>query len=334
MPYPQLRYHPFGMLMPGRIYTSNTYRYGFNGKEKDDEAKGIAGSQQDYGFRIYDPRMAKFLSVDPLTSKYAMLTPYQFASNTPIACIDLDGLEAYVVYIDNYFGRSEPQISIIFDQNIKRAAGDYWLVYRNFDNSKILNSATVGAGSFEDAQNYFQRKIVYDYLGWSLIGKAKIIGGTIAEEESFLGEGIGGSVGLDATLIGVEKSSEGWQYKGVGQTDEWTFDLHAEAKLGSVQGKISQEFTDGLDPRKVTAEFGISHFKMGCGSDFSLTVEATVGNKTAVGLGWDAEVGIQWRWQGSVSYSANSEYYKPQCELPVFMEEKLESPDITKKFEQ
>jgi hypothetical protein len=34
------------------------------------------------------------LSVDPLSSKFAMLTPYQFASNTPIWAIDVDGLEA------------------------------------------------------------------------------------------------------------------------------------------------------------------------------------------------------------------------------------------------
>jgi hypothetical protein len=31
--------------------------------------------------------------VDPLTKDYAMLTPYQFASNMPIDGIDLDGLE-------------------------------------------------------------------------------------------------------------------------------------------------------------------------------------------------------------------------------------------------
>ena len=47
----------------------------------------------DYGFRIYNPRIAKFLSVDPLTRSYPMLTPYQFASNRPIDGIDLDGLE-------------------------------------------------------------------------------------------------------------------------------------------------------------------------------------------------------------------------------------------------
>jgi RHS repeat-associated protein len=69
------------------------YRYGFNGKENDNEVKG-SGNQQDYGMRIYDPRLGRFLSVDPLTKEYPELTPFQFASNTPIQAIDLDGLEA------------------------------------------------------------------------------------------------------------------------------------------------------------------------------------------------------------------------------------------------
>jgi len=82
--------------MPGRNYTLDgnpAYRYGFNGKENDNEVKGT-GNQQDYGMRIYDPRIAKFLSVDPITAQYPMLTPYQFASNRPIGAVDLDGLEA------------------------------------------------------------------------------------------------------------------------------------------------------------------------------------------------------------------------------------------------
>ena len=68
------------------------YRFAFNGKENDNEVKGI-GNQQDYGFRIYDTRIAKFLSVDPLTKDYPWYTPYQFAGNKPIQFIDLDGLE-------------------------------------------------------------------------------------------------------------------------------------------------------------------------------------------------------------------------------------------------
>ncbi len=79
--------------MPGRtLPTGGGYRYGFNGKEKDDEVKGN-DNQQDYGMRIYDPRVGRFLSVDPISRSYPMLTPYQFASNSPISGSDLDGLE-------------------------------------------------------------------------------------------------------------------------------------------------------------------------------------------------------------------------------------------------
>lgn len=79
--------------MPGRRFSEeNQYRYGFNGKENDNEVKGEA-NQQDYGMRIYDPRIGKFLSVDPLESNYPWFSPYHFAGNTPIQAIDLDGLE-------------------------------------------------------------------------------------------------------------------------------------------------------------------------------------------------------------------------------------------------
>jgi len=74
---------------------SSGYRYGFNGKEQDNEVSGD-GNQYDYGFRIYNPRLGRFLSVDPLTSSYPMITPYQFASNKPIVAVDLDGLESKI----------------------------------------------------------------------------------------------------------------------------------------------------------------------------------------------------------------------------------------------
>ena len=80
------------MSMPGRSFRggSSIYRYGFNGKEDD---KDISEGGQDYGMRIYDKRICKFLSLDPLQKKYPYLTPYQFASNRPIDGIDLDGAE-------------------------------------------------------------------------------------------------------------------------------------------------------------------------------------------------------------------------------------------------
>ncbi|RBL89109.1 RHS repeat-associated core domain-containing protein [Chitinophaga flava] len=99
----QQDYYAFGMLQPGRKYALKAYRYGFNGKEIDNETKG-EGNQLDYGMRIYDPRIGKFLSTDPIAHEYAGLTPYQFASNSPVSGIDLNGLEYYFAADGTYIG--------------------------------------------------------------------------------------------------------------------------------------------------------------------------------------------------------------------------------------
>ncbi len=85
-------YAPFGMILVGRSVNSTSYRYAYNGKEKDKEVYG-EGNIYDYGMRIYNPRIGRFLSQDPITYKYPDLSPYQYASNSPIALIDIDGLE-------------------------------------------------------------------------------------------------------------------------------------------------------------------------------------------------------------------------------------------------
>tara|TARA_B110000902_G_scaffold178608_1_gene202529 strand:+ start:5611 stop:7035 length:1425 start_codon:yes stop_codon:yes gene_type:complete len=88
-------YYPFGMQIAERSWSAGDgYRFAFNGKEMDNEVSG-SGNSYDYGFRIYNPRLGKFLSVDPLFKSYPWYTPYQFAGNRPIAAIDLDGLEEY-----------------------------------------------------------------------------------------------------------------------------------------------------------------------------------------------------------------------------------------------
>jgi RHS repeat-associated protein len=119
-------YFPYGMLMEERKSGSG-YRYGFNGKENDNDVKG-EGNQQDYGFRIYDPRLARFLSVDPLTQSYPMLTPYQYASNTPIQAIDLDGLEAAPACNGSYEGETYPSTRVVYGNKSKQEfkANFFW----------------------------------------------------------------------------------------------------------------------------------------------------------------------------------------------------------------
>jgi len=106
-------YGAFGMEMVGKNYSSNSYRYGFNGKEKDDEIKGSSGTSYDYGFRIYDPRLGRFLSVDPIARSFPWYTPYQYAGNKPIVAIDMDGLEDIWVH---YIQKDDGSFIKVFEQ--------------------------------------------------------------------------------------------------------------------------------------------------------------------------------------------------------------------------
>ena len=82
--------YSFGMIMPGRNYRDTSYRFGFNNKEKDNELYGT-GNEYNYGFRIYNPRLGRWLSPDILKEKYPNETPYLFALDNPIFLSDLDG---------------------------------------------------------------------------------------------------------------------------------------------------------------------------------------------------------------------------------------------------
>ncbi len=110
------------MQMPGRVFSSASYRYGFNGKENDNDVKGT-GNQQDYGMRIYDPRLGKFLSVDPLAKEYSWNSTYAFAENDVIRSIDLDGMEKLIVteHYDRFNNKTRTVFEGIRDIQTKEA---------------------------------------------------------------------------------------------------------------------------------------------------------------------------------------------------------------------
>ena len=97
-------------------------RYGFNGKEKDDEVTGSDGTDYDYGMRMYDARLGRFMSVDPLTKKYPTLSPYQFASNSPISGVDLDGLEYFYAANGTLLGQlgTSTEVRVIDESKISQ----------------------------------------------------------------------------------------------------------------------------------------------------------------------------------------------------------------------
>jgi len=138
------------MVLGGRSWSGGSeYRYGFNGKEQDSEVNGN-GNQYEYGLRIYNPRLARFLSVDALTKSYPYYTPYQFAGNKPVVAIDLDGLEEFIVtYI---YEDGELMIRKVEYINIKDRADDMpdGVLYKNQNDGEISSENYRGEGSTFD----------------------------------------------------------------------------------------------------------------------------------------------------------------------------------------
>ncbi|UZO80662.1 hypothetical protein NBT05_17185 [Aquimarina sp. ERC-38] len=85
-------YYPGGMLLPGRHGNSSDYRYGFQGQEMDDEIKG-EGNSVNFSLRMYDPRINRFMSSDPLFKSYPWNSTYAISENRLIEGIDLEGGE-------------------------------------------------------------------------------------------------------------------------------------------------------------------------------------------------------------------------------------------------
>src|SRR5690554_987027 len=76
-------YQVGGMIMPGRSSNFDSYRFGFNGMESDDEVSGEGNSYTTH-FRQYDPRIMRWKSLDPAMAKYPGQSPYVAFNNNPI----------------------------------------------------------------------------------------------------------------------------------------------------------------------------------------------------------------------------------------------------------
>jgi RHS repeat-associated protein len=119
-------YYPFGMLHPGAFGSNREYRFGYNGKESDNDWKG-EGNVYDYGFRVYDPRIGKFLSIDPIEENNTGWGSYVYTLNTPIRAIDPDGR---VVLFFN--GRNGPFLPFPDDKEAESGGSRaYWREIRD-----------------------------------------------------------------------------------------------------------------------------------------------------------------------------------------------------------
>ena len=80
----------FGSAIQSRSYASGAYRYGFNGKEEEDDLNG-SGNAYDFGARIYDGRLGRWVAVDPLWKITPSYSNYHYVACNPINNIDIAG---------------------------------------------------------------------------------------------------------------------------------------------------------------------------------------------------------------------------------------------------
>ncbi len=147
-------YYPFGMEMPNRHASSENYRYGFNGMEKDDEVKG-QGNSFTTQFRQYDPRLGRWLSLDPVVHPH--MSPYNGFDNNPIYWADPSGADGEPSS-PGMMGDGQNTNTVLSDlKNLKRSN------YKGTGNVQIINiESNPKLFGLDDYTNLFDSN--WDYI--------------------------------------------------------------------------------------------------------------------------------------------------------------------------
>ena len=175
------------MVMPGRKWNPDAYRYGFGGHEMSNEIKGI-GNSYTAEFWEYDPRLARRWNIDPVFKEYE--SPYAAFANNPVWNIDKDGSDtskylsskqtvdaikiAFAVLKDRLDTKTYNK-SGDYSKEIEQAITDYWKknqgcfsfgaaeefrqqTYEYVKGLKEVASSVDGANIFND----YGKRILYD----------------------------------------------------------------------------------------------------------------------------------------------------------------------------
>ena len=143
-------YYAFGGLMSTSSRQS-VRPYKYNGKELDSKG-GL--DWYDYGARMYDAALGRFMKTDRFSEKYVSLSPYQYGANNPVNNIDVNGDSITVL---NYGYIRKQHMAIL----IQNDAGEWQYFSVNGDNVYVSGEFSGGrkfndiaVGEFDSPQEF------------------------------------------------------------------------------------------------------------------------------------------------------------------------------------
>jgi RHS repeat-associated protein len=191
-------YYPFGLTFNSYSRENSVdQKYTYNGKEEQDE---LGLGWLDFGRRMYQPDIGRFMVHDRFTEKFFMLSPYQFAANNPLSFIDING--------DSIVNITRSGQNIAIENSPSEEGGE------NFTNTITLESDV----SMEDVSDY-SAGIVNDAM--VAIGDNSVVvsSGTRTPEQQ-----------ADAMYFNLETGTVAGEKKTYGPGGDKVIDTYVQAK--------------------------------------------------------------------------------------------------------
>ncbi|MDR1198836.1 MAG: DUF6443 domain-containing protein [Prevotellaceae bacterium] len=157
-----VNYYPFGKVWNLDYYPAAQTRYLFSGKEKQ-----ITGdiNYMDYGNRMYDDFLGRWLVPDLLAEKYYSISPYVYCMNNPLRFIDPNGMDVWEINQQGqvkWIEESKTHVLYALDNKGKRTENSITVNDRGIldqlttNRNSQFNYAEVGKEGVNDVFNVFK----------------------------------------------------------------------------------------------------------------------------------------------------------------------------------